>query len=110
MKNYVQAGNDLTLDAPADVSSGDGVLIGAIFGVAAVDAVSGDPVDIRTRGVFSLPKAAVAVAIGDLVYWDDTAKVATTDDDTGGNPKIGVAVAAAIDSAAKATVRLNGAF
>jgi len=110
MKNYIQRGDDLTLAAPYDVDSGDGVLIGSIFGVAAIDAASGDDVDISTRGVFSLAKAGVAVTLGAPIYWDDTAKVVTTDDDSGGNPKIGAAVAAAADVAATVAVRLNGAF
>jgi len=32
-KNYIQSGNVLTLTAPSDVSSGDGLLVGSIFGV-----------------------------------------------------------------------------
>ena len=34
MKNYIQPGNTITLTAPYDVNSGDGLLVGAIFGVA----------------------------------------------------------------------------
>jgi len=34
MKNYVQPGNTITLTAPYAVASGDGLLVGAIFGVA----------------------------------------------------------------------------
>ncbi len=35
MKNYVQPGNAITLTAPYAVASGDGLLVGSIFGVAA---------------------------------------------------------------------------
>ena len=35
MKNYVQPGNTITLTAPYAVVSGDGLLVGSIFGVAA---------------------------------------------------------------------------
>ena len=44
MKNYVQPGNTITLTAPYAVTSGDGLLVGAIFGVAAGTAILGDPV------------------------------------------------------------------
>lgn len=71
MKNFIQPGNVITLTAPANVSSGDFVLVGALFGVAARDALSGDPVECRTEGVFELPKAAaLAINEGDALYWD----------------------------------------
>jgi predicted RecA/RadA family phage recombinase len=35
MKNFVQPGNTITLTAPYAVASGDGLLVGYIFGVAA---------------------------------------------------------------------------
>ena len=43
MKNYVQPGNTITLTAPYDVASGDGLLVGSVFGVAAGDAREGSP-------------------------------------------------------------------
>ena len=109
MKNYVQAGNNLTLTAPYAVDSGDGALIGSIFGVAAGDADSGAEVDIVTLGVFELPKtSALAISIGDKLYWDNTAKVVnkTSTDNT----LIGVAVSAAANPSATVEVRLNGSF
>lgn len=36
MRNYIQPGNTITLMAPYDVTSGGGLLVGAIFGVAGV--------------------------------------------------------------------------
>ena len=56
MKTYVQPGNTITLAAPAAVTSGSGVLVGAIFGIAAHDAASGDPLETVTDGVFDLNK------------------------------------------------------
>jgi len=38
MKNYVQPGKTITLAAPYAVSAGDGLLVGAIFGVATASA------------------------------------------------------------------------
>lgn len=109
MRNFIQRGDTLTLPAPYDVRSGDGALIGAIFGVAAENAANGTLVDLATRGVFTLPKVtAQAVALGAPVFWDDTARTVTTDG--AGKPRIGVAVAAAGTPSATLDVRLNGSF
>jgi len=109
MKNYVQKGDTLTLPAPADVLSGAGVIVGSIFGIASGNAVSGASVDVATSGVFTLPKvSALAVAIGDKVYWDSAAKLVTKT--SSGNTAIGVAVTVAANPSANVNVRLNGVF
>ncbi len=109
MKNYVQAGVNLTLNAPYGVSSGDGALIGSIFGVAASDADNGAECDFVTEGVFTLPKESTDdIAIGAPVYWDDTAKVITVDSAAGVNYFVGVAVTAAGNPSASVNVRLAG--
>lgn len=108
-KNYVQAGEVMTVTAPADVSSGEGVKVGVLFGVAMADAVSGDPVAITTRGVFTLPKtSAQAWTEGAAIYWNNGSGVCTTAT-TSGNLFIGVAAAAAANPSATGVVRLNGA-
>lgn len=109
MKNYVQAGNVITATAPAGgVTSGDGVQFDALFGVAATDAAEGDDFEMACAGVFDLPKAAVNVTYGAKIYWDDDAKVVTTDQPTdGSNLEIGAAIAAANSGAATARVRLR---
>ncbi len=57
MKNFVQPGQyGLTVTAPANVTSGQVVVAGAIVGVAAYDALLGAPVEVSTEGVFSLAK------------------------------------------------------
>ena len=109
MKNYVQAGGTLTVPAPYDLDSGDMAVIGSIFGVAAIDAATGDDVQISTGGVFALPKvAALAVAVGDKVYFDAAAKLVTKT--AAANTLIGVAVTAAANPSASVNVRLNPAF
>lgn len=109
MKNHVSNGVNLTLPAPANVASGAGVLVGSIFGVAAGAALSGADVDVVTRGVFTLSKvSALAISIGDKVYWDDTAKLVNKT--SSGNTLIGVAVSAAANPSASVDVRLNGSF
>ena len=111
MKNYVQPGNTVTLTAPYAVSSGDGLLVGAIFGVAAGTAALGEPVEAALTGVYDLKKvASQAWAAGDKVYWDNTAKEATRT--TTSNTLIGVAVVAVAGGAGDTIgrVRLNASF
>lgn len=78
MKNFVQAGDVVTVTAPANVVSGQGVLVGLLFGVAVRAAASGQPVDITTEGVVTLPKASGAINEGVRVFWDNTAGNVTT--------------------------------
>ncbi len=111
MKNFVAVGNILTLPAPAALTSGQGALIGSIFGVAQKDASNGEDVAILVTGVFELPKAASqAWTVGAKVYWDNAAKNTTTT--VSGNTLIGVAVKAVGGAAGETTgtVRLNGSF
>jgi predicted RecA/RadA family phage recombinase len=78
-KNYVQPGDTITLIAPYNVSSGGGLLVGAIFGVALADAVSGAAVEARRKDVFDLAKATgQSWTQGAKLYWDNTAKNLTT--------------------------------
>lgn len=111
MKNFVQPGNTITLTAPYAVTSGDGLLVGAIFGVAAGTAASGDPVETALEGVYDLKKvASQAWAVGDKIYWDNTAK--NTTKTLTSNTLIGVAtdVVAGGSTDLIGRVRLNGAF
>jgi predicted RecA/RadA family phage recombinase len=111
MKNFVQHGDTLTVIAPAAVGSGEGVLVGSIFGVAVTAAAGGADVPIKTTGVFDLPKiGSQEWSAGDLVYWDNANKRCTTVDT--GNVLIGAAVAPVSDSAGDTIgrVRLNGVF
>jgi predicted RecA/RadA family phage recombinase len=109
MQNYIESGTNLTLTAPAGgVVSGIAYLIGtALFGVAATSAAAGDDFVLRPRGVYDLPKtSALAIAVGDLLYWDNTAK--ELNKTAGGNTLVGVAVAAAANPSATVRAKLNG--
>lgn len=111
MKNYVQPGNTITLTAPYAVTSGEGLLVGSIFGIAAGAAANGETVETALVGVYDLKKAASqAWSIGDKVYWDNSAKEVTKT--VGSNTVIGVAVAAVAGGAGDTIgrVRLNGSF
>ena len=78
MKNYVQPGNTITLTAPYAVASGDGLLVGSVFGVAAGDAANAETVEAALVGVFDMKKvASQAWGVGDKIYWDNTNKETT---------------------------------
>ena len=111
MKNYVQPGNTITLTAPYAVASGEGLLVGSIFGVAAGSAALGETVEASLGGVFDLKKvASQAWAAGDKVYWDNTNKEATKTATS--NTLIGVATEAVAGGAGDVIgrIRLNGSF
>ncbi|WP_439616663.1 DUF2190 family protein [Shinella sp.] len=106
-KNYIQPGEVVTVPAPYDVASGAGALVGKLFGVATGAYASGADAEIRTKGVFELPKvSAQAWTVGADIYWDDTAKNCTTT--TTSNTLIGKALAVAANPSPTGVVRLNG--
>jgi predicted RecA/RadA family phage recombinase len=112
MKNLVQPGRTITVTAPANVESGEGVLIGQLFGVAAGDADNGESLDLVTEGVFDLAKNSASVfTVGAPVYFNPTDgnahSNADEDSNSGGTVQIGVAVAAAGAGAATVRVRLT---
>ena len=93
MKNFVQPGNTITLTAPDAVASGDGLLVGSIFGIAAGAAALGELVETALVGVFDITKVgSQAWTVGAKIYWDDTNKRTTTV--ATDNTLIGVAVEA----------------
>ena len=111
MKNYVQPGNTITLAAPYAVASGDGLIVGAIFGVASGAAALGEPVEAALVGVFDLTKVgSQAWTAGAKIYWDNTNKRCTTV--ATDNTLIGVATEAVASGAGDTIgrVRLNAAF
>jgi predicted RecA/RadA family phage recombinase len=103
MRNFIQPGDSITLTAPYAVSSGQGVLVGAIFGIAAYDAALGGTVEVQTEGVFDITKEpSLAITAGARVFWDGTNRRITTT--ATGNYHVGIATLAAL--AADATVRV----
>lgn len=106
MKNFVQAGDIITVVAPYDVASGAGALVGTLFGVAAAAALSGANVELKTTGVFDLAKvSAQAWTVGAAIYWDNSAKNCTTTAST--NTPLGHALAIAANPSATGVVRLS---
>jgi predicted RecA/RadA family phage recombinase len=108
-KNFVQPGDTVTLVAPTGgVTSGKGVLIGTVFGVALETALVGVSFDSRIEGVFDLDKLNTEVWIaGDKIYWDNT-NVRATNVPTAGFRLVGTATAAAANPSLTGRVRLTG--
>ena len=111
MQNFVQPGDVVRVTAPYACTSGVGVKVNQLFGVAAANAVSAANVEIMTVGVFDIAKvnaASTSVAQGANVHWDDTNLKATISTTT--NLRIGVAIAAAGNTDLTVRVRLHGAW
>lgn len=105
---YVQEGCYIEVALPYARTGGQGVLVGALFGVCVVDGASGDVINIHTEGVYGLEAATGAstdAVAGAKAYWDNTAKKITPVSTS--NSYVGVFMAAKTTSQAFATVRLN---
>jgi predicted RecA/RadA family phage recombinase len=111
MKTFIQTGDTLTLAAPYDVAAGAAFQVGSIIAIATSAALSTATVEGLTVGVVDVAKVSTeAWTVGLPIYWDDSAKLMTSDDDTNANPLAGVAVAVAANPSATGRVRLNGTF
>jgi predicted RecA/RadA family phage recombinase len=109
MQNAVQPGNVIELLAPYIRTSGQGALVGSIFGIACGDVASGVVGQFELVGVFDIAKTAVEVwAVGNRVYWDDSTKLCTTT--AASNKLIGVALAITANPSSTGRVRLSAAF
>lgn len=109
MNTYVQDGETLALDPGATVPAGTGHLFGAaLFGVALVDAVSGTPSAFRCEGVVTIAKtSALAISVGDRLFWDATNKVVNKT--TTAQQQVGIAVEAAANPSATVKMLLESA-
>ncbi|MGY6634222.1 MAG: DUF2190 family protein [Alkalilacustris sp.] len=108
MKTYIQNGHVITVPTPAGgIASGEGLIVGSIFGIAAYSAAEGDPLELATTGVYKLPKASAAVlTVGARVAWDNTARQVHTPG--AGRFPIGIAAEAAGNGIPSVAVRLDG--
>jgi len=107
MKNFVQKGATLTLTPSAAVASGVGFLFGAsLFGVATNDVANGASGEFITEGVVELGKtSALAIAVGDRLFWDPAGKVVNKT--ATAQQCVGIAVSAADNPSATVLVKLG---
>ena len=103
MKNFVQPGQyGLTVTAPANVTSGQVVVVGAIVGIAAFDALAGASVELATEGVYNVAKAtADLLTAGMVAKLDASGNVAVA-----GTNKIGWVVGNAAAGTTSVAVKL----
>ena len=107
---FVQEGHSIDYTPGADVAVGDVVVQGELVGVAKQPIAANALGALAVTGVFDFPKATgggTAITAGALCYWEDTNKVATTDDGGGANKLIGKAIAAAGDDDTTVRVRMS---
>jgi predicted RecA/RadA family phage recombinase len=107
MKNFIQNGDYIDITAPAEIESGEGVLIGDMFGVAVTDIANGAKGALAVKGVYALAKVTSdgGAAAGAPAYWDATAKKVTGV--ASGNVQVGLFTEANLTADATARVLLN---
>lgn len=107
MKNFIQQGDTLTLTPAAAVASGVGYLFGTgLFGLATDDVVISTPGEFVTEGVVEIGKtSALAISIGDRLYWDATNKVVNKT--ATAQQCVGIAVADAANPSATVKMKLG---
>jgi predicted RecA/RadA family phage recombinase len=109
-KNFIQPGNTVTVTnedvtGAVDIASGEGFLVGSLFGVAQGDIAVGADGEIDVRGVWRVAKvSAQAWTQGAKIYWDNAARLFTTT--SSGNKLVGVAAAAAANPSGTGDVLL----
>jgi len=107
MQNYVQEGEVLTLTPSAAVTAGVGYLFGAaLFGVAVNDVAQNVAGAFLVEGVVEIAKtSALAIAVGDRVFWDPTNKVVNKT--SAAQQCVGVAVEAAANPSGTVKIKLG---
>ncbi|MCM0759602.1 DUF2190 family protein [Sporomusa sphaeroides DSM 2875] len=103
-------GSTIDYTAVADISVGDVVPLGTTaIGIAKTNITTGDTGALATAGQGDVvAETGVAWAIGDIVYWDDTANKGTKT--ATGNARLGTAIATKASAAAVGRIALNYTF
>ncbi len=104
MRNYVSEGEAIVVAAPYAVTSGQGVLVGSLFGVAAADAANGADVVIATSGVYDITALSTdTTTVGVKLYWDNSNRRLTTTAST----HVCVGYATAVKASGDTTARVK---
>lgn len=107
-KNFKRDGDTLQMAAPYAVNSGDGALVGSIFGVALGTYANAAAGVFARSGVFAITCLATdVIAQGAKVYWDPIAKRMTGV--VTANILVGAATVAKAAGETTVTVLLDGA-
>jgi len=91
MNAFIHDGKHLIVSAPYEVHNGDGICVGALFGIAATWAEMGQLVPMAADGVFDIRKVNTEHwGVGTRIHWDDNNRIFTCNPDAG--KFVGVAV------------------
>jgi predicted RecA/RadA family phage recombinase len=97
MKNFIAPGEVIAVVTPAGgYVAGTGYVIGGLFGIAVLTTAEGEVNQLAVTKVFELPSTGSAIAVGDIVYFNNTTKVVTKTKATG-LFAIGYAVSASVN-------------
>lgn len=105
---FIHDGDSIDYTPGSNVAAGDVVVQGDLVGIAKVPIPANTLGALAVTGVFDFPKnvaSDTAIAAGEKVYWNATAKQATETDT--GNKYLGKTVRAAADADATVRVRLE---
>ena len=107
MNNYIQTGDTLSLTPGADVAVGVGYLFGtSLFGVAKENVSNGVAGPFLIKGVVEIAKtSALAISVGDRLFWDSTNKVVNKT--LTSQQCVGIAVEAAANPSSTVKMRLG---
>jgi len=109
MRNYIQAGDVLTLTAPYARLSGEMAKVGNILGVATNDISNGVLGEFQITGVVEVTALSTDTGTpGVNMYWDDTNKRLTTTAST--HKLAGVLTKDKLNGETVARIRLNATF
>lgn len=104
---YVYDGRVIDYTAGSAISSGDVVVLGEVVSVALGDIANGDTGSVAVEGVFELDCLGTdVVAIGDVLYWDDTNNRLTKTAST--HKCAGFAAGASANGVTTCRVKING--
>jgi hypothetical protein len=107
MRNYTQDGDVLTLTPSSTVAAGAGFMFGAsLFGVATSAVTASTAGEFITEGVVEIAKtSALAISVGDRLFWDSTNSVVNKTSTA--QVCVGIAVAAAANPSATVQMKLG---
>ena len=107
MAKSIQHGEVISVTAPYAVVSGDGCLVGSLFGVANTTAAISTAVELTRLGVFPITALTTDTAVvGAKAYWDNTNRRITTT--VGTNVLVGVFTFVKLNGEVVSAILLDG--
>lgn len=95
-RNYFPTANIVPYTPAADVAAGTVVVQGDLVGVALRPLAANQQGELLVFGTVEAKKGTGAIAVGTVLYWDDTNNIVTTT--ATGNKRIGISAAPAAAS------------